>query len=122
MAKIVLVVEDDFLIALDLCAAIEQCGHGVLGPVHTADQAQRIVATQQFDAALLDTTLAHGETSEPIADALSKRNIPFIVVSGYERRQLPGALRAAPLVAKPFETAEIVAAVSGLLDGSERGR
>ncbi|WP_246100466.1 hypothetical protein [Cereibacter sediminicola] len=49
----VLVVEDDFLIALDLQMMLEDAGHSVLGPVGTVEAALRLLDSAHPDVATL---------------------------------------------------------------------
>lgn len=104
----ILVVEDELLIGLDLQATIEQAGFGVIGPVPSIRQAMEAIEKDAPDAALLDANLA-GISSLPIAEALSMRDIPFGVVSGYAALDAEGeALRTAPRLEKPFNASEVV--------------
>jgi CheY-like chemotaxis protein len=107
----VLVVEDEFLIALDIVAALEQAGIPVAGPASTVTEALATVEDGPIRGALLDAHLA-GESAGRIADALSARGIPFAFVSGYGRESLPQAHRDAPLVKKPFTDKEILDAIA----------
>ena len=51
---------------------------------------------------ILDLNL-DGQTTLPIAEELHRRNIPFVVVSGYgELRQSDPLLQSVPLVPKPW--------------------
>jgi len=107
----ILVVEDEFLIALDIAGALEQAGLAVIGPVSTVGDALEAIAREEVHGALLDAHLA-GEPVGRVADALKARNIPFAFVSGYGREQLPPAHRDAPLVKKPFTGTDLLAAVA----------
>lgn len=111
-ANPILVVEDEFLIALDIVAALEQAGIVVAGPASTVHDALATIERQQLRGALLDAHLG-GESAARIADALSARGIPFAFVSGYGRESLPPAYRQAPLVRKPFTDQDLLAAVAG---------
>ena len=91
----ILVVEDEFLIALDIAGVLEQAGLAVVGPAGTVSDALQAIECEVVHGALLDAHLA-GEPVGRVADALKARNIPFAFVSGYGREQLPAAHRAAP--------------------------
>jgi CheY-like chemotaxis protein len=93
-AKRVLVVEDEFLIALDIAGVLEQAGITVIGPAGTVGDALQAIDGEVVHGALLDAHLA-GEPVTRIADALKARGIPFAFVSGYGREQLPPAYRGA---------------------------
>lgn len=107
----VLVVEDEFLIALDIVAALEGAGIAVAGPASTVGDALAAIESGPLSGALLDAHLG-GESAGRIADALAARNLPFAFVSGYGRDSLPQAHRDAPLVKKPFTDRDILAAIA----------
>ena len=107
----ILVVEDEFLIALDIAAVLEQAGLAVIGPASTVGDALEAIAQQEVHGALLDAHLA-GEPVGRVADALKARAIPFAFVSGYGREQLPAAYQDAQLVKKPFTGRDLLAAIA----------
>ena len=108
----ILVVEDEFLIALDIVAALEQTGITVAGPASTVSDALAAIEHGPLRGALLDAHLG-GESASRIADALKARGIPFAFVSGYGPESLPPAYRQVPLVRKPFTDKDLLAAVAG---------
>jgi CheY-like chemotaxis protein len=107
----ILVVEDEFLIALDIAGVLEQAGLAVIGPAGNVGDALQAIEREEVHGALLDAHLA-GEPVSRVADALQARGIPFAFVSGYGRDQLPAAHRGAPLVKKPFTGKDLLVAVS----------
>lgn len=109
-----LVVEDEPLIGMELLMILEDEGAAVIGPVPTVAQALAAIEAQHFDAAFLDGNL-RGEPVDAVAAALCARGVPFAFVSGYGRQSLPAAFTAAPVVGKPFSSAQIVAAAAELL-------
>jgi len=78
----VLIVEDDFLVAISLRKSVERLGCKVVGPAPSVDRAIGIVNGEPLDAAILDINIIGG-SSESIAHALSERSIPFFFVTGY---------------------------------------
>jgi CheY-like chemotaxis protein len=109
--KRILVVEDEFLIALDITGALEQGGLVVVGPLASVRDALATIERESLDGALLDANLG-GESVGQVADALSARGVPFAFVSGYGREQLPAQHKGAPLIAKPFTSENLLAVVS----------
>ena len=107
----ILVVEDEFLIALDIAGVLEQAGLAVIGPVANVGDALQAIEQEVVHGALLDANIA-GEPVSRVADELTQRGIPFAFVSGYGREQLPPAHRGAPLVKKPFTAKDLLAAVA----------
>ena len=80
----ILVVEDEYLIALSLQDALETAGSVVVGPVPSVDKAiQTIDSEPDIDAAVLDVNLG-GVLAYPVADMLIARKIPFVFTSGYD--------------------------------------
>jgi CheY-like chemotaxis protein len=109
----ILVVEDEFLIAEDLCAALEDLGAVSLGPVSTVDDALAIVRSPDaLDAATLDVELRR-EKSYPVAEALQELGLPFVFLTGYDAEAFPNHLRSAPRCQKPFNAREIAEALFG---------
>ncbi len=110
-ARRILVVEDEFLIALDIAGVLEQAGFAVIGPHGTVADALAAIGGDTVHGALLDANLA-GEPVGTIADALAVRRIPFAFVSGYGRDHLPAKHRSAPLIKKPFMGKDLLAVVA----------
>ncbi len=110
-AKRILVVEDEFLIALDITGALEQGGLVVIGPLASVRDALATIERESVDGALLDANLG-GESVGQVADALFARGVPFAFVSGYGREQLPAQHKGAPLIAKPFTGEDLLAVVA----------
>jgi CheY-like chemotaxis protein len=107
----ILVVEDEFLIALDIAGVLEQAGLAVVGPAGNVSDALQAIESEVVHGALLDAHLG-GEPVSRVADALKARGIPFAFVSGYGREQLPPAHRGAPLVKKPFTGRDLLAVLA----------
>ena len=109
----VLVVEDEFLLALDLELVLERGGWRVLGPAATVAEALRLLEAKTPDVALLDVNLKD-EMVTPVAEALRARGVPFVLASAYDRTQLLSAavLAAAPNVGKPTSERRLLAALA----------
>ncbi|RVH29272.1 response regulator [Sinorhizobium meliloti] len=104
MRKTVLIVEDEFLIAIDLKLLLERRGWWVLGPAATVEEALGLLDDELPAVALLDVTLRDGSVTQ-LAEVLCERNVPFVVASAYRRPELIGGeiLAGAPNVGKPTE-------------------
>jgi CheY-like chemotaxis protein len=84
----ILVVEDEYLVAMSLRDVLESVGSVVVGPVPSVEMALETIASEpQIDAAILDINLG-GVKAYPVADMLLARSIPFIFTSGYEEHVL----------------------------------
>jgi hypothetical protein len=72
--------------------------------------------------AVLDVNLGGGETSEPVARKLRENNKPFVVLSGYSTdNQLPW-FGGATVLSKPLRMDDLVAALRGCFDASDKSR
>ena len=90
--KVILVVKDEMLLAMDLAARLEEMGATVLGPASDVRTALTLIANRSIDAALLDINL-QAETSYPIADRLIAEGVPFVFVTSMSRRVVPEGYR-----------------------------
>jgi two-component system, response regulator PdtaR len=102
MRKTVLLVQDEFLVAMDL-ELLERRGWRVLGPATIVKEALDLVGDELPAVALLDVTLKHRAMSE----RLRARNGPFVVAIAYSTRELIGGqvLAGAPMSANPPRSA-----------------
>ena len=115
----VLVVEDEYFVAILIEEILESAGCVVMGPIPRLLEALDAVDHEDYDVAVLDVNLA-GERIDPVADALSERNVPFLFVTGYGASALPGEYAERPLLHKPFRMAELLGALSRVLSPSIR--
>jgi CheY-like chemotaxis protein len=109
----VLVVEDEFMIAMAVEAVVSDAGGVVVEMAATLEQAVAFAETAEFDAALLDINL-NGENSFPVADILGRRGIPFAFVTGYNRRMVPETFAAAPILTKPYARSDLMRILGSL--------
>jgi CheY-like chemotaxis protein len=100
----ILVVEDDYLVALAVASLLEEAGASVIGPVGWADEALSLVedGNERVDAAILDVDL-HGQKSYAVADALARRNIRFVFATGYGEASIDRRYQHHPRCQKPFD-------------------
>lgn len=109
----VLVVEDETLIAMDLCYTLDDEGATVVGPVASVEDALLLMdAGQAVDAAVLDISLGDGNDVFSLADLLSARGVPYIFSTGYDDTLIPSRYRDVPMCRKPGHVGSIVDAVS----------
>lgn len=104
----VLIVEDEFLLAEDMCRYFEMLGAEVLGPVANLQDANEQVA--YADAAVLDIDL-NGQKVFPIADALERRKKPFVFFSGRGDIAIPDRFRHVGYLSKPLGWSSVFAAL-----------
>ena len=109
-----LVVEDEYLLALYLSEALEDLGASVVGPVASVDAALDLIASDpEIDAAILDVNLG-SESVYPVADALASRQVPFVFASGYDRDALPERYRVFDVCCKPLDPVAVGTVLSQL--------
>lgn len=112
----VLVVEDEYLIAGLLAEALVEQAATVVGPASSVERALALVAqADTLDMAVLDVNL-RGEDVYPVADVLTARGVPFVLVTGYDRHAIPRRYRDGMVLEKPIELADVVATLRRLVD------
>jgi CheY-like chemotaxis protein len=102
----VLVVEDEALLSIMLADMLVALGYEIAAICSELAGAVALARTGSFDLAVLDINL-NGQRSFPVAEALQKRELPYLWTSGYSRAILPPRLAAAPFVAKPYDLADL---------------
>ncbi len=108
----VLVVEDDFVIAMLAESMLRQMGCGRIVTAGTADEALRLLGTQDFTLALIDINLGD-HSSERVAIRLAELGVPTIVTTGYsDTDSVPEPLRGLRRLSKPYTQMELSAAVA----------
>ena len=108
----ILLVEDEYLVASLIEEMLEIAGCIVTGPIPRLAKAVDAADRETCDAAVLDVNLA-GERIYPVADILSRRNIPFVFVTGYG--VLPGEYANRPRLCKPFKMADLLDTLSDIV-------
>ncbi|HEX3917438.1 MAG TPA: response regulator [Caulobacteraceae bacterium] len=111
---LVLIVEDEWLIADQIEQAMSAAGYDVLGPVGRVRAALALLAASHVDAALLDINV-HGERSFAVAEKLVEAATPFIFLSGYSNVELPEAFSRRPLMQKPVDVTRLCLCLQSLL-------
>src|SRR5690606_23673480 len=114
----VIIIEDETLIALDVTHMLGDRGFEVVGQASSVDEARRLIDDAAFDVALLDGNLG-GERVDDLARALSEKGAPFVFISGYGRRALPADFPEIPIVEKPFNEQQLLAAIGSVLPREE---
>ena len=97
----ILVVEDEYFIAQDICDVLSKWGAEIIGPAsRLTDGLELAQRSTRIDCALLDYNL-HGESSLDIAQSLLERGVPFVILTGYDAKGIPEEL--GPRLIKPFD-------------------
>jgi CheY-like chemotaxis protein len=109
----ILVIEDEFLVALDMVASLEQMGYGSVKHAETENAALQQLTENEWDAVIADANL-NGHSIERVFTLLQARSIPFVIVTGYERENLPAVIRQAPMLTKPVSFDDLAQTVRRL--------
>lgn len=116
----ILVVEDEMIVAWLLEDMLADLGYEPIGPAARVDQALAMINEEAIDAAVLDVNL-NGQTSYPVADALTIRGVPFVFSTGYDNARLLSNYRSFRVLQKPYQQAELRNALAKLLTLSDQG-
>ncbi len=108
----ILVLEDEYLIAMDVEQLCRDHGAKEAILLHDLDTIQSRIENISFDVAVIDVMLGGNSTLE-FAQSLRQRNLPFVFATGYadasERfADFPGV----PVVGKPYGGPELVEAIA----------
>ena len=114
----VLVVEDEFLVAMDIEAMLRDLACEVVGPIGNLASALQAAREERLDLALLDANLG-GEPVTTVAEALIARAVPIVFCTGYQGENLCSRYPATSTLMKPFQPADLRAALErALANGS----
>jgi len=98
--SLILVAEDEAIIAIELADSLTTAGFDVAGPFATCAEAEGWLKTGAPDAAILDNLLQDGPC-DALASDLSRRGVPVIMFSGHDERHVQTADWNATWVTKP---------------------
>lgn len=116
MTRTILVVEDEFLIAMDLQMMLEAHGWRVLGPVPSVADALRLLDAELPQVALLDVNLGV-ELVTPVAEVLKAQAIPFAVATAHDKPEDYGGpvLAGVPNAGKPTNERRVLEVLARLI-------
>lgn len=108
----ILVAEDEYITAFDLCDTFEEAGYEVEGPHAGLTSAMLACQREKPDCALLDIELADGLTYD-LAQSLIDANVPVILhTEPGEAGEVAARFPHATTLPKPCPPAILLAAVS----------
>ena len=111
----VLVVEDEYLLALDLQHTLEQVGYRVLGPARKVEDAIAILKADTPDVAILDVNLA-GERVTPVARLLTNMGVPFVLATADDEfAHSDDAVMGSENLGKPIDYRRLLIKLQALL-------
>jgi DNA-binding LytR/AlgR family response regulator len=117
VSRRVLIVEDEFFVALDLELLVHKRSPAAEVVVCSSLTEARAAAKEPFGLALLDIDVLDGRTYE-VAQDLKGRGTQVVFVSGSNRHEVPEALRDVPFIPKPYAPPLIEATISAALAGA----
>jgi DNA-binding response OmpR family regulator len=111
----VLVVEDEFIIALDVQRMMEEAGASEVTVAYSIEEARDLLAKGiHFDMGVVDLKLG-GQDARPLIGELRARNIPLIVATGFD----PGLeIEDTVVISKPYSDETVLSAIRELLSRS----
>lgn len=112
----VLIVEDEFVVAMDLAENLRGLGYAIAGQVETAEQALAAVSHVRPDLVLMDIQLKGQEDGVAAAAAIRERwSVPVVFVTANANADtLARAQASGPFgfIAKPFRLRELDATIN----------
>ncbi|MGH6925395.1 MAG: response regulator [Propylenella sp.] len=108
----ILIVEDTYLIALEVQRMVEEAGAQRATLAATVSEVrERLAAGRPIDVCILDLRLGE-EDATPLIEELRERGIAVLVATGFDS---VGPNVDVPLLQKPYQEAELVAAIRAAL-------
>lgn len=120
LGRAVLVVEDEWIVAVELDNELTAMGCRVVGPVPSVSEAMAILAGQRVDVALVDIELGE-DTGYPIAHASQARNVPVVFLTGYNATTLAPEFRHLRCLEKPVGARALAVALTAALANARTG-
>lgn len=122
MSSVVMVVEDEFFVALDIEDVLTGLGYEMDGPYPTVREAGDGLSAKTPDCAILDVRLKDGDVF-PVADALHAAAVPIIFHSGHaDDQQLRKRYPSARICSKPSSPSSLQAAIEDAMAASRAAR
>lgn len=123
MKLTIIVVEDDFVIALDIRGILEEAGFSVITNIVSVEQAILCVEENKPDLVLIDINLKKDKDGVNLGHYLLKKGgIPYIYISSYsDNFTLERVKETRPFgfIVKPFKKADVTTTVSLVLNQFE---
>ena len=109
----ILIVEDNFNIAVAMARLLKAQGAEVAGPAATVPDALALIANgERIDGAALDINL-RGKLVYPVVDALRGKGVPMVFMTGYDQQALMPGYGDIPCLHKPFTIERLMEAMFG---------
>jgi DNA-binding response OmpR family regulator len=109
------VVEDEYLIAMEVKRWLQAAGAEVLGSVPGVDRALDLIEDRRPDAAVRDANLGDRDNVYLVADKLCVLGVPYLFATGGVKLADAYVYRHRPRLEKPFTEAELVRSLAKLV-------
>jgi two-component sensor histidine kinase/DNA-binding response OmpR family regulator len=109
-----LLVEDELMVGMFMQDLLKTIGYQSTDPIGRLSDAIAAASNERFEGAVLDMNL-NGEFVYPLADLLSKQNVPFVFVTGYAPNSVDARFSTVPILQKPVLQDELAGVLSAIL-------
>jgi CheY-like chemotaxis protein len=108
--KKILIVEDEFIIALDIQDTLKSMGYDTMNHILTGKKALDKVNSYKPDLVLLDIFLKDDITGLDVAETLNKKKIPFVFLTASANDSILNQakkLKPVDIISKPITTGKM---------------
>ena len=109
----VLLIEDEFLIAMDIKMRLEEAGYTIKGPAASVEEGMAFLDEGMVCAAILDINI-RGSSSLAIADRLVGEGIPFMFLSGNDTYRPEDRFAGKTVLTKPIDYDKVLEELAGI--------
>jgi DNA-binding response OmpR family regulator len=110
---IILVAEDEAIIALMLAMTLDLAGHKVVGPVASVEEGLELAEATRPELALVDIRLSGARDGVCLARSLRDRwGVPSLFISGQTAEARAARDAALGVLGKPYDPGEVIEAVA----------
>lgn len=115
----VLIVEDEALLAMDIEAMVQDCGHQVVGEAACLADVEDMQITVAPDLAFIDIQLAHGSSGLDVSELISQRweKAAIVFVTANPKKIPEGIAGAFGVIPKPFTRNGLISALRFIEEG-----
>jgi DNA-binding NarL/FixJ family response regulator len=121
MKKNILIVEDEAIVAKDICQILEKNNYHVVGVAHQAEKALELFSRTKVDMVLCDINLGHGMRGIELAKKLKAINqdVHIVFLSAYtDEETITDAFGIEPdsYLTKPFSEKQLIVTTKRVLN------
>jgi CheY-like chemotaxis protein len=110
-----LLVEDELMVGMFMQDLLKTLGYQSTNPIGRLSDAIAAASNERFAGAVLDMNL-NGEFVYPLADLLTKQEVPFVFVTGYASNSVDPRFSSVPILQKPVLQDELAGALGEILE------